>query len=162
VRNIQADLPVITGDSDRLIQVVINLISNAVKFTDAGAVTLAASLGQGELLVSVTDSGIGIKPEDQPKVFEKFKQVGDTLTDKPQGTGLGLPISKEIVEHHGGRMWVESEIGKGSTFFFTLPVQPVEARGAGVHACGGSPDPPLPQQSTVAFRGPSGSLALSS
>ena len=129
VRDIQPDLPDITGDRDRLIQVVINLISNAVKFTEAGSVTLAASLGKGELVVSVTDSGIGIKPEDQPKVFEKFKQVGDTLTDKPQGTGLGLPISKEIVEHHRGRMWVESEIGKGSTFFFTLPVQPVEVAG---------------------------------
>jgi len=122
VRDIQPDLPDITGDRDRLIQVVINLISNAVKFTDAGSVACAASLGKGELVVSVTDSGIGIKLEDQPKVFERFKQVGDTLTDKPQGTGLGLPISKEIVEHHGGRMWVESEIGRGSSFFFTLPV----------------------------------------
>lgn len=121
-RNFEPDLPTITGDSDRLIQVVINLISNAVKFTDTGTVTCAASLGDGELVLSVTDCGIGIRPEDQPKVFEKFKQVGDTLTDKPEGTGLGLPISKEIVEHHGGRMWVESEIGKGSTFFFTLPV----------------------------------------
>ncbi|MCX6602220.1 MAG: ATP-binding protein, partial [Acidobacteria bacterium] len=114
--------PLITGDSDRLIQVVINLLSNAVKFTDAGTVTCAVAVRAGELLVSVQDSGIGIKPEDQPKVFEKFKQVGDTLTDKPQGTGLGLPISKEIVEYHGGRLWVESELGKGSTFFFTLPL----------------------------------------
>jgi CheY-like chemotaxis protein len=70
----------------------------------------------------VTDSGIGIAPADQSKVFEKFKQVGDTLTDKPKGTGLGLPICKEIVEYHGGRIWVESEPGKGSTFSFTLPV----------------------------------------
>ena len=76
----------------------------------------------GELVVSVTDSGIGIAPADQPKVFEKFKQVGDTLTDKPKGTGLGLPICKEIVEYHGGRIWVESEPGHGSTFSFTLPV----------------------------------------
>jgi signal transduction histidine kinase/DNA-binding response OmpR family regulator len=123
VREIDAELPKITGDSDRLIQVVINLISNAVKFTSAGSVVCAARRVGGELVVSVTDSGIGIKPEDQPKVFEQFKQVGDTLTDKPQGTGLGLPISKEIVEYHGGRIWVESEIGKGSTFFFTLPLQ---------------------------------------
>ena len=70
----------------------------------------------------MTDSGIGIAPADQPKVFEKFKQVGDTLTDKPKGTGLGLPICKEIVEYHGGRIWVESEPGKGSTFSFTLPI----------------------------------------
>ncbi len=75
------------------------------------------------LVVSVTDSGIGIAPADQPKVFEKFKQVGDTLTDKPKGTGLGLPICKEIVEYHGGRIWVESEPGKGSTFSFTLPAE---------------------------------------
>jgi signal transduction histidine kinase/DNA-binding response OmpR family regulator/ligand-binding sensor domain-containing protein len=122
VRDLSADLPGVYGDSDRLIQVVINLISNAVKFTEAGTVTCSAAVQGNEIVVSVKDSGVGIRPEDQPKVFEKFKQVGDTLTDKPQGTGLGLPISKEIVEHHGGRIWVESEIGKGSTFFFTLPV----------------------------------------
>jgi signal transduction histidine kinase len=123
VKNIEPILPTIYGDRDRLIQVVINLISNAVKFTDAGSITCAAVLHDGEIVVSVTDSGIGIKPEDQPKVFEKFKQVGDTLTDKPKGTGLGLPICKEIVEHHGGRIWVESEIGKGSKFSFSLPVE---------------------------------------
>jgi len=121
-RNIEPGLPAITGDQDRLIQVVINLISNAVKFTDAGSITCSARLDAGELVVSVIDSGIGIAPADQPKVFEKFKQVGDTLTDKPKGTGLGLPICKEIVEHHGGRIWVESEPGKGSTFSFALPV----------------------------------------
>ena len=65
---------------------------------------------------------MGIAPADQPKVFERFKQVGDTLTDKPKGTGLGLPICREIVEHHGGRIWVESALGKGSTFSFTLPL----------------------------------------
>ena len=122
VKNIEPGLPEITGDRDRLIQVVINLISNAVKFTDSGSVTCAAGLRDGELVVSVTDSGIGIAFADQPKVFEKFKQVGDTLTDKPKGTGLGLPICKEIVEYHGGRIWVESESGKGSTFSFTLPL----------------------------------------
>ncbi|MGP0074255.1 MAG: GAF domain-containing protein [Bryobacteraceae bacterium] len=123
VRNVEPGLPTVTGDRDRLIQVVINLISNAVKFTDSGSVTCSASHRDGELVVSVTDSGIGIAPADQPKVFEKFKQVGDTLTDKPKGTGLGLPICKEIVEYHGGRIWVESEPGKGSTFSFTLPLK---------------------------------------
>ncbi len=122
VRDIEPDLPTITGDQDRLIQVVINLISNAVKFTDAGSITCSARREDGDLVVSVTDSGIGIAPADQPKVFEKFKQVGDTLTDKPKGTGLGLPICKEIVEYHGGRIWVESAPGQGSTFSFTLPV----------------------------------------
>jgi DNA-binding response OmpR family regulator len=119
---VQADLPVVNGDQDRLIQVVINLISNAVKFTDAGSITLSAHLRGEDIVVGVTDSGIGIAPGDQQKVFEKFKQVGDTLTDKPKGTGLGLPICKEIVEYHGGHIWVESEPGKGSTFSFTIPV----------------------------------------
>lgn len=122
VRHIEPELPEITGDRDRLIQVVINLISNAVKFTDSGAIECSACLRGGELVVSVTDNGIGIAPADQGKVFEKFKQVGDTLTDKPKGTGLGLPICKEIVEYRGGRICVESEPGKGSTFSFTLPL----------------------------------------
>ena len=121
-RDIDPDLPVVTGDQDRLIQVVINLISNAVKFTDQGSIKCTAHRDNGELVVSVTDSGIGIAPADQPKVFEKFKQVGDTLTDKPKGTGLGLPICKEIVEYHGGQIWVESMPGEGSTFSFTLPI----------------------------------------
>jgi signal transduction histidine kinase len=74
----------------------------------------------------VVDTGLGIAPEDQSQVFEKFKQVGDTLTDKPQGTGLGLSICKEIIEYHGGRIWVESELGQGSAFSFTLPVVQVK------------------------------------
>ena len=122
VREIEPDLPTITGDQDRLIQVVINLISNAVKFTDAGSIACSARREAGDLVVSVRDSGIGIAPTDQSKVFEKFRQVGDTLTDKPKGTGLGLPICKEIVEYHGGRIWVESAPGQGSTFSFTLPL----------------------------------------
>ncbi len=128
VRDIEPGLPQITGDQDRLIQVVINLISNAVKFTDAGSIALAAHAKGSDLVVSVKDSGIGIAPADQPKVFERFKQVGDTLTDKPKGTGLGLPICKEIVEYHGGHIWVESEPGRGSTFSFTLPVTAPDAQ----------------------------------
>jgi signal transduction histidine kinase/ligand-binding sensor domain-containing protein len=121
-RELTGKLPEITGDHDRLIQVVINLISNAVKFTEAGSVTCRAEALNGEIVVSVIDTGTGIAPEDQIKVFEKFKQVGDTLSNRPKGTGLGLPICKEIIEHHGGRIWVESEIGKGSTFSFALPI----------------------------------------
>src|SRR4029079_10327568 len=75
-----------------------------------------------ELVVSVRDTGAGIAPEDRERVFEAFAQAGDTLTDKPRGTGLGLPISREIIEEHGGRMWLESELGRGSTFAFALPV----------------------------------------
>ena len=117
-KDIAAGLPEIVGDADKMIQVVINLISNAVKFTDKGSVTCRALSDQskGEIVVSIIDTGMGIAPEDQPKVFEKFKQVGDTLTNKPKGTGLGLTICKEIVEHHGGRIWVESEIGVGSSW----------------------------------------------
>jgi signal transduction histidine kinase/DNA-binding response OmpR family regulator len=122
VKDVATDLPLVTGDRDRLIQVVINLISNAVKFTDEGTVTCRAVRDGGALVVSVIDTGVGITSSDQPKVFERFKQVGDTLTDKPKGTGLGLPICKEIVEHHGGRIWVESAIGAGSTFAFSVPV----------------------------------------
>jgi signal transduction histidine kinase/CheY-like chemotaxis protein len=122
VKEIAGDLPPVTGDGDRLIQVVINLISNAVKFTDAGTITCRAARRGDEIVLSVSDTGMGIAPADQAKVFERFKQVGDTLTDKPKGTGLGLPICREIVEHHGGRIWVESELGRGSTFSFSLPV----------------------------------------
>lgn len=123
VREIEPDLPPIMGDRDRLIQVVINLLSNAVKFTDQGSVTCRAVCIDQDIVVSVIDTGAGIAPENCDKVFEKFKQVGDTLTDKPKGTGLGLPICAQIVEHHQGRIWAESELGKGSTFRFTLPIQ---------------------------------------
>lgn len=131
IKEVAPGLPAVTGDRDRLIQVVINLISNAVKFTDTGSVTCRAERRGGDLVVSVIDTGLGIAPDDQPKVFERFKQVGDTLTDKPKGTGLGLPICREIVEHHGGRIWVESGLGRGSTFSFTLPigVSPLAAAG---------------------------------
>jgi signal transduction histidine kinase len=117
VKKIDTSVPYITGDADKLIQVVINLFSNAVKFTDNGKVTCSVTQKDNEVRVSISDTGIGIAQEDYGAVFEQFKQVGgDTLTDKPKGTGLGLPICKEIVEHHGGRIWVESTVGKGSTF----------------------------------------------
>ncbi|HQV60693.1 MAG TPA: response regulator, partial [Chitinophagaceae bacterium] len=134
VKEIDTNLPEITGDKDKLIQVIINLISNSVKFTDKGTVTCRAYQEKDELIVSISDTGIGIAPEDYGAVFEQFKQVGgDTLTDKPKGTGLGLPICKEIVEHHGGRIWVESEVGKGSTFSFALPVNKTTAHARPLH-----------------------------
>lgn len=122
IQEIETGLPEIIGDRDRLIQVVINLVSNSVKFTDRGSITCKVKKNDSEIVVSVIDTGIGIAEADLEKVFEKFKQVGDTLTDKPKGTGLGLPICKQIAEHHGGRIWVESELGKGSNFSFTLPI----------------------------------------
>lgn len=122
IRDIPTDLPEVIGDRDRLIQVVINLLSNAIKFTDTGSITCRAQRFGNELVVSIIDTGIGLAPEDKAKVFEKFKQVGDTLTDKPKGTGLGLPICQQIIKHHGGQIWVESELNQGSNFSFTLPV----------------------------------------
>jgi len=120
------DLPCVSCDRDRIVQVVINLLSNALKFTDRGRVTARAVLvpgeGGGAVRVSVADTGIGIAPQDLKQVFEKFRQVGDTLTDRPKGTGLGLPICKQIVEHHGGSIVAESVPGEGSVFSFTLPL----------------------------------------
>lgn len=116
-------LPKVLGDKDRLIQVLINLISNAVKFTDTGMIKVKGSNEGTEIVLSVSDTGSGIAQEDLDKVFQKFKQVGDTLTDRPKGTGLGLPICKEIIEQHGGKIWVNSDLKKGSTFTFSLPVQ---------------------------------------
>lgn len=121
-KNIPEDLPIIKADEDKLIQVVINLLSNAVKFTEKGTVTLEAYQDKGQLIFEVQDTGIGIAEEDRHKIFERFRQAGDTLTDKPQGTGLGLPICREIIEHHGGIIWMKSEFNVGSTFFFSIPV----------------------------------------
>jgi signal transduction histidine kinase/DNA-binding response OmpR family regulator len=123
--DIAPDLPTIVADQGRLIQVVINLISNAIKFTRKGSVTCEVKCTEDELRISVIDTGMGIKAEDQPKVFEKFKQVGEIMTDKPKGTGLGLPICKQIVEYHGGRIWVESQLDVGSTFSVALPLSGV-------------------------------------
>lgn len=122
IKDIEEKLPEIVGDRDRLVQVVINLVSNAVKFTEKGSVTCRVRRIDNAIAISVIDTGIGVAETDQSQVFEQFKQIGDTLTDKPKGTGLGLPICKQIVEHHGGTIWVESELGKGSNFSFTLPI----------------------------------------
>ena len=118
---IEDGLPEIKADQDRIIQVLVNLISNASKFTENGSVTCKAVRADNDVVISLIDTGIGIAKDSLVQVFDKFKQVGETLTDKPKGTGLGLPICQQIVEHHGGRIWVESEIGRGSTFSFTLP-----------------------------------------
>jgi signal transduction histidine kinase len=121
-REMGEGIPRVAGDRHRLIQVVINLLSNAVKFTPGGgSVTVQVGATEGQVVVSVIDTGTGIPPEDQARVFEVFAQSGDTLTDKPRGTGLGLPISRQIVEQHGGRLWLESRVGVGSTFSFSLP-----------------------------------------
>nr|WP_299074102.1 response regulator [uncultured Allomuricauda sp.] len=121
-KNIPEDLPIIKADEDKLIQVIINLLSNAVKFTEKGTVSVEAYQDKGQLIFEVQDTGIGVAEKDKHKIFERFRQAGDTLTDKPQGTGLGLPICREIIEHHGGIIWMKSEFNVGSTFFFSIPL----------------------------------------
>jgi signal transduction histidine kinase len=134
-------LPPVRGHRDRLVQVITNLLSNSIRFTEQGQITVSGeqlyvpreetfplnALPPGDwVILRITDTGIGIPAEEIPHLFEKFTQVGDTLTEKPAGTGLGLAISKEIIEHHGGRIWVESEPGYGSTFSFILPAAPLQ------------------------------------
>jgi signal transduction histidine kinase len=119
---IAPNLPKGHADERRLTQVLLNLVGNAIKFTDQGEVLIGASAADGWLLVHVRDTGPGIAPGDQVKIFEEFQQVDSSATKKRAGTGLGLSIAKRIVAMHGGRIWVKSEVGKGSTFGFSIPV----------------------------------------
>jgi signal transduction histidine kinase len=133
VDEVDEDLPTVYADRVRIRQVILNLMSNAVKFTEKGSITLRAKRiieevefdGQRRsiplILCSVTDTGMGIAEEDIATVFEEFRQLDSSTSRQAEGTGLGLPISKRLVEMHGGRLWVESEVGVGSTFSFTLP-----------------------------------------
>jgi signal transduction histidine kinase len=110
------------GDERKIKQILLNLLSNAVKFTpEGGRIGINARQTNGAVEISVSDTGIGIAPEDEPKIFEEFRQVGSDYAHKVEGTGLGLTLAKKFVEMHGGKIWVESEVGKGSTFCFTLP-----------------------------------------
>jgi signal transduction histidine kinase len=116
------ELPPGRGDGRRLTQVLINLVGNAIKFTDVGEVAIKAVANNGAFYVSVRDTGPGISAADQAKLFQEFQQADNTITRKKGGTGLGLAISKRIIEMHGGKIWIESQPGQGSTFAFTLPV----------------------------------------
>jgi len=120
--DVGADLPRGRGDERRLSQVLLNLVGNALKFTETGDVRVKAGLHDGQFRVAVADTGPGISAADQERIFEAFQQVDSSLTRKKGGTGLGLAIARRIVELHGGRLWVESAPGKGSTFSFTVPV----------------------------------------
>lgn len=122
-------LPSLSIDPDRITQVVVNLLSNAAKFTPSGAVTLSAQMGEGGVTISVADDGIGVAPSQLERIFDKFYQIGsDTLPSLPNavggvaGSGVGLSICRKIVEHYGGRIWATSQVGLGSTFTFSLPV----------------------------------------
>jgi signal transduction histidine kinase len=123
------DLPLGHGDERRLSQVLLNLVGNAIKFTEAGEVNIEVKAFDSAFLVAVSDTGPGIPLSDQAKIFEEFHQVDSTSTRKKGGTGLGLSISKRIVNMHGGRIWVESSPGNGSTFSFTIPFRTEQRRG---------------------------------
>ena len=120
--DLSPELPPGHGDGRRLTQVLINLVGNAIKFTDAGEVAIKADANNGSFHVSVRDTGPGISAADQARLFQEFQQADNAITRKKGGTGLGLAISKRIIEMHGGKIWVESKVGQGSTFSFTLPV----------------------------------------
>jgi signal transduction histidine kinase len=120
---IPGDLPSASGDERRIAQVLLNLVGNAIKFTDSGEVRIDVAAKNGDLLVSVSDTGPGIPETERAKIFDEFRQAEGSITQKKGGTGLGLAIAKRIVELHGGKIWVESEVGKGSKFTFTLPMK---------------------------------------
>jgi signal transduction histidine kinase len=120
---VASKMPAGQGDGRRLTQVLINLVGNAIKFTDAGEVVISAGASDGSFHLSVRDTGPGISEADQAKLFQEFQQADNAITRKKGGTGLGLAISKRIIEMHGGKIWVESQLGQGSTFSFTVPVR---------------------------------------
>lgn len=117
-----AGLPMVLADSEKLLQVLINLVYNAIKFADAGVVACSAVQVRSDIAFAVADEGPGIDIEHQNAIFNKIWQHGDLLTDRPKGTGLGLAICKEIITQHHGRVRVESELGQGSVFKFTIPI----------------------------------------
>jgi signal transduction histidine kinase len=115
----------LAADERKIKQILLNLLANAIKFTpDGGRVDVAAAPSDGHVEISVADTGIGIAPKDQEVIFEEFRQVGSDEVRKREGSGLGLALARRFVELHGGRIWVKSEVGRGSTFTFTIPVRP--------------------------------------
>jgi signal transduction histidine kinase len=123
------DLPHGFGDEPRLTQVLLNLVGNAIKFTDVGEVRITAAVANGHFTIRVSDTGPGIPPQERERIFEKFHQIGNSITKAKGGTGLGLAIAKQIIEH-GGRIWVEFTLGRGATFRMELPVRATAAAGA--------------------------------
>ncbi|MFA6320796.1 MAG: sensor histidine kinase [Candidatus Omnitrophota bacterium] len=123
IMSLSEDLPIISFDKDKIIQVLMNLMSNAIKFTEKGTVTVSTIKDNNTVQVSVSDTGVGIKKDDIQYLFQKFSQLEMGLERKSGGTGLGLIISKEIIERHKGRIWVETKFGDGTTFHFTLPIK---------------------------------------
>ncbi len=125
--NLQEPLPDIAADRQRLAEVLQNLLDNAIQYTSPGGqIMLSASAGATEVKFTVSDTGIGIPQADQPRIFERFYRVDAARSREVGGTGLGLAIAKHLVEAHGGRIWVESEVGQGSQFYFTVPIFDLE------------------------------------
>ena len=122
LKAVGADLPPLRTDQEKLKQIIINLLSNAIKFTDAGTVTVTARPENGKMAIAVADTGIGIPQEALELIFEEFRQVGGA-DKKAEGTGLGLALARKLIELHGGMIWVNGQVGAGSTFTFTLPFQ---------------------------------------
>jgi len=123
VANVPQDIPPAYGDAGRLTQCLMNLAGNSLKFTKQGKVEIAVAQENGTLRYSVSDTGIGIPPDKIGSLFTEFKQTDATIASEYGGTGLGLSITKKFIEMHGGRIWVESELGSGSSFFFEIPLR---------------------------------------
>src|SRR5438105_14212810 len=121
IATVSTEVRRVFADGTKLKQVMLNLLGNAIKFTEAGSVRVTAERQGAELLISVRDTGIGVPPDDAERIFESFQQGQSGISGKYQGTGLGLAISRRLVEMHGGRLWVKSTPGQGSTFTFTIP-----------------------------------------
>ncbi|MDZ4766723.1 MAG: ATP-binding protein, partial [Chloroflexota bacterium] len=124
IQDIDDDLPLLVGDRRRIRQILLNVISNACKFTESGTITISANTRGDEIMFAVIDTGLGIAADDLDIIFEPFQQTEHGIKHAG-GTGLGLPISKKLVEAHEGRLWVESEVGEGSSFYVTLPIEPL-------------------------------------
>jgi len=123
ITELDESLPIVKFNRDKIMQVLMNLVNNAIKFTDQGGVTITSAKEGNTIRISVQDTGPGIKEEDLPRLFHEFEQLTDISNRKPGGSGLGLVISKKIIERHNGKIWAESEYGKGTTFHFVLPVE---------------------------------------
>lgn len=147
--HIEGGMPLIEADPAKVKRIMYNLVSNAIKFTpEGGHVSLEASLRDGMVEISVTDTGIGISPEDQKKIFNLFQQLDSSASRSHEGTGVGLALSRKLVEMHGGRIWVESELDKGSRFSFTLPARSVREAGMAGEAAAGTPAPEVEPEAT--------------
>ena len=127
VNAISSDLPAVFADENRLQQILYNLVGNAIKFTETGQIIVSAIEDKEEMQISVQDTGIGIPANKQAAIFQEFEQADGSISREFAGTGLGLSISKRLVDLHQGKMWVESEVGKGSIFYFTLPLSTQKA-----------------------------------